>query len=1040
MKKIFAPLFSMLTSVVLLLVFAIAIAYATFIENDYGTETARILIYNANWFNLLLAFGAVNLIGGLFYHRAFKLKRWSMVLFHLAFVLMVIGAGITRFYSYEGMMHIREGETSNLLVSDQTFIQLEVAAGGETDQENWAVRYSPYTHNYFNKHVSLLGKEIELNNLFFVPNGVQSVVADELGSPVMSFIVLDKSVRKDIVLELHEVHQFDEFKVSFEGAKDSETIWLGRTGERLTLTPPDTMFIVTLEGLEGDTLFPGTEYTLSNKNMYKLGDNLFVLQTYFHKGRKSLATVQSSNRASFPDALQLTVTVDEQQKDVVCYGNKGLVSDPVAFRLGELDLKLSYGSKAIELPFSLRLNEFQLERYPGSMSPSSFASEVTLIDPEARLELPYRIYMNNILDYGGYRFFQSSYDQDEKGTILSVSHDRVGTATTYTGYLLMTIGLLFTFFNKRSRFRFLLRASSRLKQLKNKSVIGLLLSVLLFLPLFSEANNWKDQKIDGKHIRAFDELLVQDRQGRIEPVNTLSSKLLRKLIRKNNLRGMSASEVFLGMNAFPESWKNEKLIRISNTELARQMGISGNLASFNQLVDLNQGSYRLRSLVDEAYHKKPIERNKFDKEVIAVDERVNICYQIFNGDFLRIFPDSTDSNRTWYTEKTYFSNRSAMGSAVDRLLLTNYLQTLQQAVGTNDYQAANYSLQVLKDFQHAHGADLILSKTKVKLEILYNRYDIFGFFSKLCGLLGSILLVMHLIEIFNSRASLRKFLLPGTILLFAVFLIYTAGLAVRWYISGHAPWSNAYETLLFIGWATLLSGFVFLRKSQITLAVTSILTSLILMVAGMSWMNPEITNLVPVLKSYWLIVHVAVITASYGFLGIGALLGLLNMVIMMLRTPKNLRNTSITISEVSIIIELALLVGLTLLIVGCFIGAVWANESWGRYWGWDPKETWTLVTILVYSTILHLRKVPGLYNYFILSALALIGFSSVLMTFFGVNYYLSGMHSYAQGDAPPVPSSVYIAVIVVMAIVVLAAISERKHGSAEKTVRLETEE
>jgi cytochrome c-type biogenesis protein CcsB len=371
-------------------------------------------------------------------------------------------------------------------------------------------------------------------------------------------------------------------------------------------------------------------------------------------------------------------------------------------------------------------------------------------------------------------------------------------------------------------------------------------------------------------------------------------------------------------------------------------------------------------------------------------------------------------------------------------MLTNYFQAVNQAIASNDYRLAGQSLSTLKAYQQAHGGEIIPGNTKVQLEIFYNRFNIFGFLSKACGLIGFLLLIVHLIRIFNEKLKVQKLLTAGTIAVALAFAAYTAGLAIRWYISGHAPWSNGYETLLYIGWATMLSGFVFLKKSQITLAVTAILASLTLMVAGMSWMNPEITPLVPVLKSYWLIIHVAVITASYGFLGVAALLGFLNLIIMMLRTKKSLTKASFTIVELAIIIELSIITGLILLTIGAFIGGVWANESWGRYWGWDPKETWALVTILVYSFIIHLRKVPGMGSHFALSALALLGFSSVMMTFFGVNYYLSGMHSYAAGDPPPVPGFVYVAVVVAFLAVVLAAISESRHVSAEKIVKLES--
>jgi cytochrome c-type biogenesis protein CcsB len=208
--------------------------------------------------------------------------------------------------------------------------------------------------------------------------------------------------------------------------------------------------------------------------------------------------------------------------------------------------------------------------------------------------------------------------------------------------------------------------------------------------------------------------------------------------------------------------------------------------------------------------------------------------------------------------------------------------------------------------------------------------------------------------------------------------------------------------------------------------VTGILSAIALFVANMSWMNPEITNLVPVLKSHWLIVHVGIITTSYGFLAMGALLGMLNLILMIARTKKNNARLKQYIQEISYIIELTLMAGLLMLTIGCFIGGVWANESWGRYWGWDPKETWALVSILVYSAILHLRNVPKLNNQFVLSSLALVGFSSIIMTFFGVNYYLSGMHSYGNGTPPPIPSVLYFIVIGLIVLIYWAYRKEKR--------------
>ena len=228
--------------------------------------------------------------------------------------------------------------------------------------------------------------------------------------------------------------------------------------------------------------------------------------------------------------------------------------------------------------------------------------------------------------------------------------------------------------------------------------------------------------------------------------------------------------------------------------------------------------------------------------------------------------------------------------------------------------------------------------------------------------------------------------------------------------------SNGYESMLFISWVTLLAGFIFSRKSVFALSATAVLSGMTLLVAHMSFMDPEITNLVPVLKSYWLTLHVSVITGSYGFLGLGAILGLLNLILLLLSNSGNRERISDTIDDLTVINFKTLTLGLYLLTIGTFLGAVWANESWGRYWGWDPKETWSLITIIVYTIVTHSRMIPGMKDVYTFNLLTLFGFSSVLMTYFGVNYYLSGLHSYASGDPVPVPVSVYITVLLLIAV------------------------
>ena len=927
MKILKEVLFSMLTSVLLLMIFAIAIAYATFIENDYGTATAQALIYQSWWFELLLLLGAVNLAGSVFKYKLVNRKKWAILLFHLAFIAIIIGAGVTRYVGFEGNMHIREGESNNQIVSTESYITLKASVNGQEETTRTRVKFTPNTNNRYKETIEIAGKTVTVENELFVPNAAETRMPDA-------------------------------------------------------------------------------------------------------NGFRSLVQIPDETGQGGIDAFTAKLTSGNETTRLNVFGRDGNIYEPATGTINGINISISYGSIIRELPFSIYLREFQLERYPGSNSPSSYASEITLKDPASSVERPFRIYMNNILKYNGYRFFQSSFDQDEKGTILSVNQDYWGTMLSYLGYFLMTLGMVFTLFSPASRFHTLIRLSSKLQNTRKAGKTLLLLLVVLGL-------SWTANDVFGanvtkkQHIAAFGKLLVLDNQGRIEPVNTLASDLLRKITKKGNWEGLSPVEFFVEMSANPDNWKNVPIVKVGNPELRRMLGISGDFVSFNQMFD-QSGHYRLNDLVQQSYNKKQTTRNKFDKEVINVDERVNICYQIFRGDFLKIFPVPNDERKSWVTHSTIPPDMKKEDADFAGTILKLYYGEYNNATLSGNWSKPDEYLGFIKKYQNTYGAGIIPSPSKISLEVFYNNFNIFGKLAKIFALLGFILLVFHFVLILKPGASYPKFINAGTLLVFVAFMLYTAGLGIRWYISGHAPWSNGYETMIYIGWATILSGFIFARRSPITLAVTTLLTSIILFVAGMSWMNPEITPLVPVLKSYWLIVHVAIITASYGFFAMGALLGMLNLVLMILRNKKNEQNIRFTILEVSYIIEMALIVGLFMMTIGSFIGGVWANESWGRYWGWDPKETWALVTVLVYAIILHLRKIPGLKSTLALSSLALLGLGVVLMTFFGVNYYLSGMHSYGAGDPPPIPNALYISIVIVFALIYGAYYAEGKKGAIEE--------
>jgi cytochrome c-type biogenesis protein CcsB len=407
---------------------------------------------------------------------------------------------------------------------------------------------------------------------------------------------------------------------------------------------------------------------------------------------------------------------------------------------------------------------------------------------------------------------------------------------------------------------------------------------------------------------------------------------------------------------------------------------------------------------------------------MKVDERVNILYMIYTGGFMKIFP-LRDGTHNWG------SPEDALKSAVSRedsLYLKNVIPMFTEALRSNNSATAKQIAGSVSDYQKKFAKYDLPPESKSRAELLYYKLMIFERLFPFYATIGLLMLIGLIISVIKGTKNVSLFVRILGWILFVGFLFHTFGLGIRWYVAGHSPLSNGYESMIFISWVTLLAGFIFSRKSAFALSATAVLAGMTLMVAHLSFMDPEITNLVPVLKSYWLTLHVSVITGSYGFLGLGAILSIIIMILMSLSDIKNIERISNTIDVLTVINFRTLVLGLYFLTIGTFLGAVWANESWGRYWGWDPKETWSLITIIVYTIVTHSRMIPGMKDIYTFNQLSLFAFSSVLMTYFGVNYYLSGMHSYAAGDPVPVPVIVYVAVIILVALSLVAYMKYRK--------------
>ncbi|MEG0462658.1 cytochrome c biogenesis protein CcsA [Bacteroides sp.] len=663
-------------------------------------------------------------------------------------------------------------------------------------------------------------------------------------------------------------------------------------------------------------------------------------------------------------------------------------------------------SQTAVLPFQIKLNDFKLMRYPGSQSPSAYESHVVITGTDGqRAEV---ISMNNVVQQDGYRLYQSSFDKDEQGTVLTVNHDTVGSTITYTGYFILLIGILWILLGRSSRFAMLNRQLKELTDKHSKAMIWMLfalcsapaLSAATVNPSVAAPTDAPQTVINADHAREYGKLLVQCASGRIEPVDTYATKLLRKLYRDDTYRGLSGTQVILGIIANPEQWQNEPLIRLGNEEIHTLLGgaTSGKYVTFHSLFD-EEGNYKLTLPLQKLYERPSAQRTKLEKDLVKLDERVNIFYALQQGEMMNILPLKDDAAHKWYSPGEDLSAFSGRDSLFAAKIFGWYVQELVEAQHTGNYAPAKEVIGMINTYQHAQAHQSLINEGRIRAELCYNRLNLFAHASKAYLMSGLVLLILLIFGILYPQQ--RKWRLAGYFFIglpVLVFLAHTAGIGMRWYISGQAPWSNAYESMIYVAWASALGGLLFIRRSPITLSLATILAGVILFVANLNSMDPEITPLVPVLQSYWLMIHVAVITASYGFFGISFLIG--SLTIGTLAFSKRLQALEPKLQELRIINEMCITIGLCLLTAGTFIGAIWANESWGRYWGWDPKETWALITMIVYALVLHARLVKRFRTMLAFSVLSVYALSSVLMTYFGVNYYLAGLHSYGSTEAP----------------------------------------
>ena len=1024
-------LFSMKAAVAVMLIFAISIGTATFIENDYGTQTARALVYKAKWFEFLLFYFISIITYNIFAFKMYKRAKWGQLILHSAFLLIAIGALITRYVGYEGVLHLRDGQASDKMVSNHMVLTLAVKDGNKSYIFDKDLVLSSMSKNRLKTKVKVDNKDIKIELLKYLPSAKKGIVkVKNGGNDYLEFMVSAAGARGGLVyIKKGEYIDLGSLILAYDTNKkfNKDVVNISKDSNG-TFVMNNTKAILSksMDTLKDETLKAGKNI-LQKRHLNQVDGVMFVFKNAYNNAKLDYVSTSLKSTSMLPQMIELKISSAKDSKLVRLFGRSGEVGERKNLNINGMNISLQYGAKVIPLPFKIKLDKFKLDRYPGSMSPSSYSSWITVIDKEKKKNFKYHIYMNHVLDYRGYRFFQSSFDADEKGSILSVNHDP-GTLPTYIGYLMLAIGFLWSFLSNKGRVKTLLKKLDRLDK-KAMASIAILAVLTLGTPLkagdIDTSNLTKDeltkiQNIDLNDSEKFARLIVQATSGRMEPMDSLDLEILRKLSGKKGFLGLNYNQIFIGMIVEPEIYNKIRMIKIGHPLLAKKLGLKkgSEYASFNDFFTKNgQGDYKINIDVSKAKKTRAGERSKYQNELIKVDEKLNVMYMTEQGYLLKLFPKPNDPNNTWYNPINAVKAFPKKEGQVVRYIVGSYLQSVTDGIKTGNWKKANEALEVIHNFQKFYGSKVMPTKEKVEAEIYYNRLGLFDKLSFVYMTIGLILLVLAFISIVKPNLNLKLISRLVVLMLVLTLIAHTFGLALRWYIAEHAPWSNAYESILYIAWATAVAGFVFAKRSKLAFAATSILAGIFLLVAYISSLNPQITNLVPVLKSYWLMIHVAVITASYGFLGLGALLGMFNLILMIINGRKESESIKKSIKELTIITEITLLIGLALVTVGNFLGGVWANESWGRYWGWDPKETWAAVTILVYAAVVHLRFIPKLNSIYAFNVAAVLAYFSVIMTYFGVNYYLSGMHSYAAGDPIPVPTWVYFAVASVFVLI-----------------------
>lgn len=643
------------------------------------------------------------------------------------------------------------------------------------------------------------------------------------------------------------------------------------------------------------------------------------------------------------------------------------------------------GMKEEKLPFSLCLQKFEAKMHDGTNAAADYSSKFTVIDGDDKSEG--EVSMNNIYSHRSYRLYQSSYDEDGKGSVLAINADPFGIPVTYTGYALLFISLVWMLFDPKGGYRKLLK-SPLLK--KGALMIALILSMANIQTLHAESatGNLQNAVLPKETAEKFGELHILY-NDRICPVQTFALDFCKKIYGARSYQGLTAEQVLSGWVFYGNTWANEPFIKIKSGEMKTAMNLP-DYASLNTFFNREMGGYTIGQYVQEYYNGQ---QDKFHQQAADIDGKIQIIMELREGISLKVLPytfiknvkATKDHSFIKAGTTTWFSPVDKLPQAVEQqhaLYIRNVFSLLNGDVKAGNTSRVNEFFVKMKKYQEVSSGNSLPTATQYKAERINNAFP-FATILFMANLTLGFIALFYTIYRMTKKREIKVLNIALPILLGVSFLALTFGLALRWIISGNIPMSNGYESMLTVAWFVMLISILMQLRIRIVMVFGFLISGFFLLVSHINQMDPAIGQMMPVLNSPLLSIHVSIIMMSYALLSLTFICGIMGIC---------LRSHG---EELQVLSRIFLYPALTTMGFGIFIGAIWANVSWGNYWSWDSKETWALITFMIYAVVVHTQSLPVFRKPLVYHIYITLAFLSIAMTYFGVNYFLTGMHSYA---------------------------------------------